>query len=429
MKSVDLKETAKEIFFSALEAVAPYPAVKSEAEKIRSLYKSGEFRRLLVVGAGKASSEMARAVEDSLGDLIEAGIVITKYGHIKGRGDSKIKIFEAGHPVPDENGVRATEETVRLLKEAAEDTLVVCLLSGGGSSLLVSPSEGITLAEKQAITKALLNAGADINELNAVRKHISRVKGGRLAKTAYPARIISLIVSDVIGDRLDVIASGPTVADSTTYKDAMDVIEKYSIDAPRSVLDVIEKGIKGLIPESPKQEDEAFDMVENLIICSNRKALMRAEQKGEELGFQSEIISDALSGEAREVGRWLAAQAVSRKQRPLCLISGGETTVTVKGKGKGGRNMELALSFAMEIEGKEGITLLQAGTDGTDGPTDAAGAVVDGNTIQKARALGLNPEDYLKNNDSYNFFKATGELFITGPTATNVMDIGIILLI
>jgi glycerate-2-kinase len=281
----------------------------------------------------------------------------------------------------------------------------------------------------------LLMAGANISELNTVRKHVSGVKGGRLAEIAYPAHMISLILSDVIGDRIDVIASGPTSPDTTTYNDALQVLEKYRIrnKALPSVAEVLEKGRKGIIPETPKEGARIFERLENIIIGSNRIALMAAKEEAEKRGLGVEMISSELSGEAKDAGRWLAEKALEIKnskplQRTLCLISGGETTVTVEGTGLGGRNMELALSFALEIKDVAGITLLSAGTDGTDGPTDSAGAIVDWKTAIRARDLGINPETYLDNNDSYNFFKKTDELFITGPTGTNVMDIQIMVI-
>lgn len=437
------KESAIEIFSAALKAVDPYNTVKLYTDKIRSIYQDGNFKRFIVTGFGKAACAMVMALEEDLADLITAGIVVTKYGHCEGQGSwgriqgSKIEIFEAGHPIPDENGLRGTETIIKLLKDADENTLVVCLISGGGSALLVAPSEGISLKEKQKITELLLKAGANIYELNTVRKHLSKVKGGRLAEIAYPARIISLILSDVIGDRLDVIASGPTAPDRTTFKDALHILKKYNLihKAPSNIISHLKKGADGLIPDTPKEGSNIFQNVENIIIGSNRIALNAAKQKAEGLGFQSEIITSELTGEARDAGRWLATEARKRRsaearkdKKPLCLISGGETTVTVKGNGIGGRNMELALAFAMEIEGINGITLLSAGTDGTDGPTDAAGAIVDGETVKKARAIGINPIEYLNNNDSYNFFKRIDGLLITGPTGTNVMDIQIVVI-
>jgi glycerate-2-kinase len=386
---------------------------------------------------------MSRAIEDIIGDCIKSGVVITKYGHninqeskIKSQ-KSKIKIYEAGHPVPDDNGVAATEEIIDLVKRLDEKSLLLCLISGGGSALFVSPIEGITLKDKKKATDLLLKSGATIEELNTVRKHISKVKGGGLAKLAYPAKIISLIISDVIGDKLDVIASGPTSPDNSTFTDALKVIERYGLidRIPRKVLEVLQSGVDGFIPETPKKGDKLFDRVENILIGNNRKALEAAKSEAERFGYQTEILTAGISGEAAEIGKWLARKTrevhntlCAKENCKVCLISGGETTVTVRGTGLGGRNMEVALSFAIEISGIDGITLLSAGTDGTDGPTDAAGAIVDGATIIRARARGLNPENYLENNDSYTFFKETGNLFITGPTGTNVMDIQIVII-
>jgi glycerate-2-kinase len=430
------KRMLKELFQAALKAVDPYESVKRYTDRITSVYRTCSSDKINVIGFGKASCRMARALEDSIGDLIEDALVITKYGHCESLYKSKkINIFEAGHPVPDENGLRGTEEVMGLLKNSPEKRLVVCLISGGGSALLVSPCEGITLHEKQILTDVLLKAGVDIYGLNTVRKHISRVKGGRLAEIAYPAHMVSLILSDVIGDRLDVIASGPTSPDTTTYNDALQVLEEYNVrdKVPPSVVDILEKGKKGIIPETPKGESKIFERIENILIGSNKIALAAAQEEAEKRGLTVEIMSSDLSGEAKEVGRRLAMQAREIKdsnpvQRSLCFISGGETTVTVTGKGLGGRNMELALSFAMEIEGLDGVSLISAGTDGTDGPTDAAGAIVDGQTVVRARALGMDPETFLKDNDSYHFFKEIDDLFVTGPTGTNVMDIQIMVL-
>ncbi len=422
------RKAVERIFRAALKAADPYRAVAGQKDLILSSYKEGGFKRLVVAGFGKASVAMASAIEDTVGDLVETGIIVTKYGHLGSTKMGKIKAFEAAHPVPDENGLKAAKQILRLLSESGEDTLVVCLISGGGSALLAAPAEGINLSEKQKVTNALLKSGADINELNAVRKHISRVKGGRLAREAYPARIISLIVSDVIGDQLDIIASGPTSPDSSTWQDALNVMTKYRISEPASVVEIIRNGAEGLLPDNPKPGDQIFDKVENIIVGSNRLALAAAKKEAETLGFTAEILTDSLRGEARDAARVLASDAMLKGPRPMCLIAGGETTVTVKGAGKGGRNTELALAFSIEIEGREGITLLAAGTDGTDGPTDAAGAIVDGKTAKKARKAGVEPVHYLDNNDSYTFFELAGGLLKTGPTGTNVMDIDIILL-
>ena len=421
-----------EIFYSAVKAVSPYEANKQFCSYTSSLYNAGSFSRLITIGFGKAACPMAKALEESFSHLINHGLLITKYGHCRGYELSKMNIYEAGHPLPDKNGLRGTEEIISALQGADENTLIVCLISGGGSALLVAPFDGITLEEKQMVTDLLLKSGADISELNTVRKHISKVKGGRLAEMAYPARVISLILSDVIGNRLDVIASGPTAPDGSTFQDALAVLEKYSLTnkIPPSVLNILQSGSQGLIPETPKESSIVFRTVENIIIGSNKKALEAAKSKAVELNLHAEIISEEITGEAKDIGKWLSKVALETRNTSginnrsrTCLISGGETTVTVKSTGKGGRNMELALAFAIEIEGVSGITLLSAGTDGTDGPTDAAGAIVDGNTVLKARAIGIDPLEYLLNNDSYNFFKNIDELFITGPTGTNVMDI------
>ncbi len=442
------RKIAKKIFFSALRAVDPFYLLKGYAGKIYNDFIRKNFKDLLVVGFGKASCQMAKAVEEVFDiNLITGGIVVTKYGYAKNQRSAisgqqseelkKIKVFEAGHPIPDENGIKATEEIIKLVKNAERDTLVLCLISGGGSALFVSPYNGITLSEKQLITDLLLNAGAEISELNTVRKHISRVKGGRLAELAYPSEIVSLMISDVIGDKLDVIASGPTAPDTSTFQEAIDVIKKYKLaeKTPKSVMNILNKGREGLIPETPKKDNNVFNKVKNIIIGNNQKALDAAKSESQSLGFEAEIISSSIAGEAREVGKWLAKKALEikgtkaqRHRGAKCLISGGETTVTVKGNGKGGRNTELALSFAIEIEGIEGITFLSAGTDGTDGPTDAAGAIVDGKAIPEAKSLGINPQENLNNNDSYNFFKQIDSLLITGPTGTNVMDVQIIII-
>ncbi len=436
MSGTPYQDLSRILFYSSLKAVDPYESVRSHAETISSLFREGNYTQLLVIGFGKASCQMAKALETHLTVPISGGMVITKYGHCTAPyTPDKITVREAGHPLPDENGLRGANEVMRILQNTDAGTMVVFLISGGGSALLASPYEGISLDDKQEVTRLLLSAGADIFELNTVRKHISGVKGGRLAEIAYPARVISLILSDVIGDRLDVIASGPTSPDKTTFSEAIQVLKKYDLfdKAPQKVRDLLLRGEKGSIRETPKEDDQVFEKVTNTIIGSSIKALKAAQAKAVSLEFKTEIISAEITGEARQAALHLAKKALDKKRdkktaSPLCLISGGETTVTVKGSGLGGRNMELALSFAVAIDGAEGITLLSAGTDGTDGPTDAAGAVVDGQTIAHARSLGLDPHLYLDNNDSYNFFKQAGGLFITGPTGTNVMDIQIVLI-
>lgn len=432
---VNSTDILKQIFHSAVDAANPFKAVRRACEDIRVLFNGVGFSRLLVIGFGKASPAMAKAADESLGDLIDSGIVITKYGHGSSRKHGKIRVLHAEHPIPDENGRIASEQITDLVSGADEKTLVLTLISGGGSALFVSPAGGVSLAEKQMTTDLLLRAGADIGELNAVRKHLSRVKGGRLAQLICPATTVSLILSDVIGDRLDIIASGPTAPDPTTYGDAFAVLARYDLvkKVPESVTELLVKGQMGMIPETPKPGNPVFSKVKNTIIGGNRLALEAAREKAEALGLRTEILSSVISGEARDAGRLLARRALEAKRAavprsPVCLISGGETTVTVTGTGKGGRNMELALSFALEIEGVPGITLLSAGTDGIDGPTDSSGAIVEGTTATGARDKGIDPEARLRDNDSYDFFREIGGLLITGPTGTNVMDVQLILI-
>ncbi|MDP2683357.1 MAG: glycerate kinase [Deltaproteobacteria bacterium] len=434
------------IFYAGVEAVDPYrlvlQAVRLDERNLKigdMSYDLNHFKNIIVIGAGKAAAPMAQAIESVLGRFIADGRIIVKYGHAAIL--KRIKVMEASHPVPDEAGVKETENIIKMLQRADEQTLVICLISGGASALLVSPADSITLEDKKIVTELLLKAGATIDELNTVRKHLSKVKGGRLIQIASPVAVVTLILSDVIGDRLDVIASGPTTPDPTTFKDAMAVIKKYRIEKrlPSKVLKLLRQGINGMIKDTPKGDESFFRKTKAVVIGSLKNAIASARGKAISLGFNTDIITYELQGEARDAARYLSARAIevrnSTKKRgnPRCLISGGETTVTVKGKGVGGRNQELALSFAMEIEGMKGIIMLSAGTDGTDGPTDAAGAIVNGNTAILARELGIIPEIYLENNNSYNFFKRLDFLskrryhFLTGPTGTNVMDIQIIL--
>ncbi len=441
MSGTEQKDAVRDIFYAALEAVDPYQAVKSHAEMVTSFFRSGRFHKIILISFGKAAYPMTRALIDHARDAIISGMVITKYGHT-GRDalPDRIVVREAGHPVPDLKGYAATKQAMAMVARGDPRTLVTCLISGGGSALFVAPYGDVTLAEKQEVTRLLLKGGAGINEINAVRKHISAVKGGRLTGLIHPGKTLSLILSDVIGDRLDVIASGPTAPDNTTYADACEVIAKYGLveETPRSVLTLLRRGTEGKEPETPKEGNPIFAGVDNIIVGNNKMATNTAKEKAEALGYSSEVLSTEIEGEARTVARRLADRAKKRLEvlrsaegpggREGCLISGGEPTVTVTGKGLGGRNTELALAFAMEIEGVEGITFLSAGTDGTDGPTDAAGAIVDGSTVTRARELGLDPEWYLNNNDSYNFFKQSGGLFMTGPTGTNVMDLHITLI-
>ena len=425
-----------DIFGAALDAADPVQAVLSVFKVENGMllvsgrhYDLDAYSRIVVIGAGKASSKMAVAIEMLLGSRIDAGLVIVKIGHAEKL--LYIEQVEASHPIPDHSGMMATRRILDMAREADERTLILCLLSGGASALLSMPAPGLSLEDKQAATYRLLNAGASISETNAVRKHISSIKGGQLARAAYPAQIISLVISDVIGDRIDVIASGPTSKDDSTFLDAFAIAEKYGL--PERILEHLRRGIQGEIPETPKED---MPNVNHVIAASNRQALEAAREKATLLGFDVQIVTDRLQGEARTAARDLAEKARANlfPGRKLCLISGGETTVTVNGKGKGGRNQEFALAFCIEIDGEAGIALLSAGTDGTDGPTDAAGAYVDGSTAHIAKGLGIDPCVYLDHNDSYGFFSKLEALsgirchYKTGPTGTNVMDIQILLL-
>jgi len=439
------KEHLIDIYKSAIRAADPFKAVTQKLRVSGSRmtlegkdYNLREFNRIVVVGAGKAVAPMARAVEEIFGDSIDDGIIIVKYGHT--RSLRKIRQIEGAHPLPDLNGILGTEEVINIVKKADASTLVICLLSGGASSLLVSPMDGIALDDKKEVTELLLKAGATIDELNTVRKHISSVKGGRLAELAHPATLITPVLSDVIGDRLAVIASGPTVPDSTTFKDAIGVLRKYGLEdkIPGRVAKILKDGLEGKIEETPKGCEDFFKKARTIIVAGIKEALVAAKEKAESMGFKTEILTSELQGAAREAARDLAARAIEAKNtmkagdKPRCLLFGGETTVTVKGGGLGGRNQELALAVAIEIEGRDGITLLSAGTDGTDGPTNAAGAIVDGGTLSLAKQYGMDAALYLENNDSYHFFKRLDFLsgkrhhLMTGPTGTNVMDLQII---
>jgi len=339
--------------------------------------------------------------------------------------------MEAGHPLPDQSGLEGTAEILYLLEECTGKDLVICALSGGASALLPAPVPPLNLHQKQLTTQLLLECGADIGEINSIRKHLSRSKGGGLARAAYPATLISLILSDVVGDRLDVIASGPTVADDSRFADCLTVVERYGLASrlPAPVWQFLQDGAAGVHPETPKAGDPIFAKVENVVVGNNRLALLAAQDRAEALGFRTLLLTSGLEGEACQVGRMLAAVGKEAclsghpVAPPACVLAGGETTVTLRGHGKGGRNQELALAAAMALDGWSRISLLCAGTDGTDGPTDAAGALVDGATCRRARAMGLNPLDFLLRHDSYNFFEPLGDLLITGPTRTNVMDV------
>ncbi|MHB8834254.1 MAG: glycerate kinase type-2 family protein [Candidatus Methylomirabilia bacterium] len=434
------------IFRAAVAAVEPRAAVARALTLDGGKLRAGEFScdlagvaRIIVVGAGKAAAGMAAGVELVLGGRIEAGLVVVKVAEAGRRG--LIAEVEAGHPLPDERGARAATRIFELVAGADAGTLVICLLSGGASALLVSPARGITLADKILTTELLLGSGADIAEINAVRKHLSAVKGGLLAAAARPARVLTLALSDVIGDRLDVIGSGPTYPDGSTYSEARETLGRRGLlkKVPRAVRSRLERGALYAIPETPKPGDPLFDGVGHCIVGSNLIALEAAAASARSQGYDVHVLTAEIQGEARGAARWLAGEArrvartLAADAHPVCLLCGGETTVTVSGRGMGGRNQEFALAFALEIDGLRGMDLLSAGTDGIDGQTAAAGAFVDGRTARLAREVGLDPAASLRENDSHPFFveldKRTGgsQLFVPGPSGTNVMDIQAVL--
>jgi hydroxypyruvate reductase len=438
------------IFKAGLAAADPVQAVHRHVVRHGRKLRLGDYscdlkkvRNIFVVGAGKASARMAGALEKILGDRIAGGWINVKAGRPEyGRTNDaaqkplrRIHIHEAGHPVPDEAGLRGAREIVQILESAGEGDLVLLCLSGGGSALMPLPVEGVSLADKQAVTQALLACGADIREVNAVRKHLSQLKGGQFAQAAQPAEVVALILSDVVGDPLDAIASGPSAPDSTTFADALAVLSKYGIEhrAPRSVLEHLCAGAAGAKPETPKPGDPVFARVRNLLIANNAASIAACARKAHALGYRPLVLSSTIEGEAREVARVCVAIARESLARgrpiapPACLISGGETTVTLRGNGCGGRNQEFALAAALSARGLEEVMILAGGTDGTDGPTDAAGALADGETCGRAFQIGLSAADFLARNDSYHFFQPLGDLLMTGPTGTNVMDLYLLL--
>ena len=431
---------AHDIFAAGLRAADPRQCIRrvlaldgDVLHICETPYFLDRISRLLVIGAGKATPAMAAAVEEILGDHISAGAINTKYDHSLPL--ARIATTECSHPVPDQAGVAGTESILSLLTDLDEETLVICLFSGGGSALLPAPADGLTLADKQATTQHLLSCGATIDEVNAVRKHLSGVKGGLLARSAQPATLVTLALSDVIGDPLDTIASGPTHPDSTTFADCLEIVDRYDLRQrlPTAVQQRLEAGIRGDLPDTPKTGDPCFSRTATHVIGNNALSIAAAHDKAIELGYTPLVLSTRIQGEARDVAAVLVAigQEVCTSDRPIprpaCIICGGETTVTLRGEGKGGRNQELALAAALHLDGWDGITLLSGGTDGTDGPTDAAGAIVDSHTLSRAHQVDLNAADFLARNDSYRFFQALDDLLITGATNTNVMDLQIVL--
>lgn len=377
--------------------------------------------RLIVLGAGKASAAMAKAVEDAWDGPLE-GLVVTRYGY--GVPCARIEIVEAAHPVPDAAGQDAARRILQIAREAGPDDTVLCLISGGGSSLLALPIDGIDLVDKQAINTALLASGATISEMNCVRRHLSAIKGGRLAAAAHPAKVVTLLISDVPRDRPSDIASGPTVADATGCADALAIVERYQIDLPAHVREVLESG-RG---ESVKPGESRLGAVETHIVAAPQASLEAAAEVGRNAGFAVHILGDSIEGEARDVGTviaGLATQIATRGQpfpAPCILLSGGETTVTVRGKGRGGRNVEFLLSLGIALDGLPGVWALAGDTDGVDGAEEIAGAILTPDTLERAWRLGISPKQALADNDGHGFFGALGDAVVTGPTRTNVND-------
>lgn len=435
-----MRKIAEQIFLAAVENVLPDRLIAQQIRMEDSLlqiagrtFPLSKNGRVYVLAAGKAAALMAKETEKIMGDLITDGHVVTKYGH--GSRLRHLTLTEAGHPLPDAAGVEATRRMLALARQAEKDDLVICLISGGASALMADIPEGATLDALKQASDLLVRCGADISEINAVRKHLSGVKGGQLAKAAAPATVITLILSDVIGNTIDVIASGPTAPDSSTFADALAVIRKYALEDrfPAVLLDHLRQGAAGLLPETPKPGDPVFSHVYNHIIGSNLLALEAAARKAGELGFEARIITDALQGDysvaADFILRTIEEATQPNHAKPLCLLFGGEPTLQVSGSGLGGRNQHLALRLATRLDSAGDITILCAGTDGTDGPTDAAGAVVDSRTLSDARERHIDTFDYLSRFDSYHFFRQVGGHIVTGNTRTNVMDMVVVLLL
>jgi glycerate 2-kinase len=435
------REIAEQIFLAGVESVLPDRLITREMSIKDNCLIIGHLNfcieavdKIFVIGAGKASAMMASEVEKIIGNRISEGHIAVKYGHsckLK-----YIKVSEAGHPVPDSNGFKATESILKIADKAKANDLVICLLSGGGSALLPDFPSDSSSEEMILVNDLLINSGACIKEINAVRKHLSIIKGGQLARAVYPATLVSLILSDVPGDPLDVIASGPTTPDPTTFKQALDVLDMYNLTAlvPAGILNYLNGGATGNRPETPKPGDPVFEKVHNLLIGTNRLALETAKQKAFEFNINAVILDDQLQGDTSTIAEYIVETSLKFKSdkheiKPVCLLFGGETTVKMTGKGLGGRNQHLAILCAMMLQNTPGITILCAGTDGTDGPTDASGAVVDSNTLTFAISKNIDPAKYLREFDSYHFFKKAGGHIITGPTMTNVMDIIVVLIL
>ncbi len=436
---MNYREAAQKIFMAGVKSVLPGELIRNVMRLDGSLLFLKEHcidlktvSGIYIIGAGKASAAMGHYVEGILGGRITGGHIVVKYGYsckLK-----KIKVTEAGHPIPDENSFRATEEIVRIARDAGTNDLVICLISGGGSALMSDLPEGLLPEELYIVNNLLIKCGASIDEINCVRKHLSAVKGGQLARIVHPAKLISVMISDVPGNRTDVIASGPTVPDISTFSDALRIIEKYGLTSglTAGVMNYLREGERGGKPETPKPGDLLFNDVINIMAATNLTALEGALKCAVTMGFRSQITDSELHGDVEYVAEAIVRKAVEYKSdnslpKPACFLYGGEPTIKVGNEGKGGRNQHLALSAAVRIGNIPGITILSGGTDGNDGTTDAAGAVADAGTLALAGELNIDPVEYLMKFDSYNFFRKTGGHLKTGPTFTNVMDLIIVL--
>ena len=428
------------ILYSALKAVDPLLIVQKtvslndgKIEVRRKQYALAEYRKIFVIGIGKASQFMTMGIKQILNEDLDSGLIVTKRAN-KNISDlllPNIITIIGDHPIPGINSLFAADELIKFASKITKDDLVICLISGGGSALVTKPVTGIPLIELQDLTLHLFKCGATIDEINTIRKHLDMVKGGGLAKILFPAQIITLVLSDVIGDSLSMIASGPTTSDTTSFNDAYKIIEKYHLKkrVSNNILNYLNQGINGIVPETVKDDDPILEKVHHEILGNNQLASLAGKLMAEKEGFSSKVITNKLQGNAIVVGKELGGfirqirQNNHKLEKPVCLIAGGETTVIVKGNGIGGRNQELALACAIEIEGLENVCMVALATDGEDGTTDAAGAIITGETITKARLKGSNPEDSLANNDSYHFFEKNDCLIKTGSTGTNVNDL------
>lgn len=426
-----------DIMTTALSAADPFAAVERSinivGDRLHLQGRSYDLRtldRILVLGAGKAGGPMSQALEACLGERIASGLVVVKDEHET--PTERIEICTASHPLPDARGVAAGNRILEMARSATERDLVITLLSGGGSALLVAPAKDISLADMQEMTQSLLAAGATINEINCLRKHCSEIKGGQLARAVHPAPCITLALSDVIGSPLDVIASGPTVPDTSTWTEAWDIVERFNlaVDLPPSIHARLQRGLGGSELETPDTEDPVFEQNCAVVVADNRGAALAALEKARELGFNSQLLTTYLQGEAKEVAKMAVSLAMELKAHsnplalPACLILGGETTVALgTDPGLGGRNQELALAAALPLQDVPGVIIAALATDGTDGPTDSSGAIADSSTVARGRALGLDPQEHLETHNAYPYLAKVQDLLLTGPTYTNVNDL------